>query len=47
MHESAAPEVVHNDVQGSTLETLVSFMYASLQNIEQQALLPLFVAADQ
>ena len=47
MQESTASEIVLNDIQGSSLEALVSHMYGNLPDIEQQILLPLFVAADK
>ena len=47
MQESAAREITLQDIKGSTLQSLVSYMYGGLSTIPSNVVLPLFVAADK
>ena len=47
MQETATTEVALSDMEGSTLQAMVSYMYGKLSDVATDELVPLFIAADK
>ena len=46
MQEAAASQITLKDMKGPVLKSLVSHMYGTLDHIDDDQVLPLFLAAD-